>query len=175
MRAELLTQNDKSLLGRVRLVLLLRVAVIVDNVTCVTNESTKREVCESPCPSEGSSNLARLGLRLGGLVSIGSSEGDAARVVEFHGDRRSSRGLGGSRKGASRNATAGGHLANPGEGRHGSRGGSHWEDLLGRSSIESDWREKEGKEEEKKEERKNRGHRLRVSGPDEGVASGWGW
>ena len=75
---------------------------------------------------------------LGCLVSIGSSEGNAARVVEFHGDRRSSRGLGGSRKGASRNATAGGHLADPGEGRHGSRGGSHWEDLVERSSIESD-------------------------------------
>jgi hypothetical protein len=144
-RAPAGSENDKSLLGRVRLELLLRVTIIVDNVACVTDESTEGEVCNSPCPSQGSSNLARS--RLGGFVSVGPSEGNATSVVQSHGDRRPSRGLGNSREGASCDATAGCHVADPGEGRHGSRGGSHCEGGGGRKEL--NW-ERLGMKEEKK-------------------------
>jgi hypothetical protein len=172
MRANLLTQNNESLLGRVGLGLLLRVAVVVDNITCVTDEGTDREVCDSPGPSQGTSNLANSGLGLGGLISVGSSEGDAASVVQLHGDRRSSRGLGDSREGAGRNATAGDHLADPGEGRHGSRRGSHCEGS-GREKL--NWEQSVRSKEEKEKSRIIGDTGLRVSGPGDGVASGWSW
>lgn len=133
MRALLLTEHNKGLLGGIRLELLLRMTVVVDNPAGVGNSSAEGEVGEPPSPSQGPSQLARPGLR--SLVGVGSSEGDATRVAQLHGNRRSSGGLGDGGEGASRNATAGGHLADPGEGHHGSRGGSHCEGLEGERKL----------------------------------------
>lgn len=79
-----LTEHDKSLLARIRIELLLGIAILVDEVAGVCDSTTQRDVGGSPGPSEGPSNLARLGL--GGLIGVGSSEGNATRVLQPHGD-----------------------------------------------------------------------------------------
>jgi hypothetical protein len=79
-----LTEDDEGLLGRIRVELLLGVIILVDEVAGICDCATQREVGGSPGPSQGPSKLARLGL--GGLVGVGSSEGDATRVLQPHGD-----------------------------------------------------------------------------------------
>lgn len=77
-----LTQDDNGLLGGILLELRVGMAVIVDHVASVSNKTQNGEVCEAPCPAEGSAKLARLGL--GSFVRVGSSEGDTAGCCEAH-------------------------------------------------------------------------------------------
>lgn len=77
-----LTQDDNGLLGGILLELGVGMAVIVNHVTSVSNETQDGEVCEAPCPAEGSAKPARLGL--GSFVRIGSSEGYTASGCEAH-------------------------------------------------------------------------------------------
>lgn len=86
--AEEITENDNGLLGRVLLELRLGVAIIVDDVESITQNTNDRQVGQAPDPSEGSAKLA--GLRLGSFVRIGSSEGDTARAGKAQDWRRAS-------------------------------------------------------------------------------------
>lgn len=88
-----LTEDDDGLLGGILLVLRLRIAVVVDDVGCVSDDAKDGQVGQSPDPAEGAANLA--GLPDGGLIGVGSAEGDAARGREAH------RGIGGRRTSSS--------------------------------------------------------------------------
>lgn len=79
-----LTKYNEGLLGRVRLVLFHRMSIVVNDIAAVSHHGADREVGDSPCPSEGPAQLARLGL--GSLVGKGSSESNTARVWQLHGD-----------------------------------------------------------------------------------------
>lgn len=111
-REPVLTEDDDGLLGGILLGLRLRIAVLVDDIGCVSDDTKDGQVSQAPDPAESAANLA--GLSDGGLVRVGSAEGDAASGRESH------RGIGGRRTSSS--SGDGRSLCISGDAGKGSRG-----------------------------------------------------